>query len=46
MGDTAIAVQKQLNPIMEEIYATVKDAEVMVMAIGDLAYDNSPIQIS
>ena len=46
MGDTAIAVQKQLNPIMEEIYATVKDAEVMVMAIGDLAYDSSPIQIS
>ena len=46
MGSTAIAVQKQLNPIMEEIYATVKDAEVMIMAIGDLAYDCSPIQIS
>ena len=46
MGNTAIAVQKQLNPIMEEIYATVKDAEVMVMAIGDLAYDDAPIQIS
>ena len=46
MGSTAIEVQKKLNPIMMEIYKRVKDAEIMVMAIGDLAYDNSPIQIS
>ena len=46
MGSTAIEVQKKLNPIMVEIYKRVKDAEIMVMAIGDLAYDNSPIQIS
>ena len=31
---------------MEEIYKTVDDAEVMIMAIGDLAYDDAPIQIS
>ena len=46
MGSTAIEVQKKLNPIMVQIYDRVKDAEIMVMAIGDLAYDNSPIQIS
>lgn len=46
MGATAIEVQKKLNPIMVEIYKRVKDAEIMVMAIGDLAYDYSPIQIS
>ena len=46
MGSTAIEVQKKLNPIMVEIYKRVKDAEIMVMAIGDLAYDYSPIQLS
>jgi len=46
MGSTAIEVQKKLNPIMVEIYKRVKDAEIMVMAIGDLAYDDSPIQLS
>lgn len=46
MGSTAIAVQKKLNPIMVEIYKRIKDAEIMVMAIGDLAYDTAPIQIS
>lgn len=46
MGSTAIEVQKKLNPIMVEIYKRVKDAEIMVMAIGDLAYDDCPIQIS
>ena len=46
MGSTAIEVQKKLNPVMIEIYKRIKDAEIMVMAIGDLAYDNSPIQLS
>lgn len=46
MGSTAIEVQKKLNPIMKEIYKNITDAEIMVMAIGDLAYDDSPIQIS
>lgn len=46
MGSTAIEVQKKLNPIMIEIYKRVKDAEIMIMAIGDLAYDQAPVQIS
>lgn len=46
MGSTAIEVQKKLNPIMIEIYKRVKDAEIMIMALGDLAYDRAPIQIS
>ena len=46
MGQTAIEVQKKLNPIMQELYKKVKDVELMVMAIGDLSYDRSPIQIS
>lgn len=46
MGDTAIKIQKCLNPIMKELYETVKDVEICVMAIGDLAYDDAPIQMS
>ena len=46
MGDTALQVQKKLNPLMIKIYEEIKDAELMVMAIGDLAYDDYPIQIS
>ena len=46
MGDTAIRIQKLLNPIMTKIYEDVKDAEIAVMAIGDLAYDDAPIQMS
>ena len=45
-SNTNWRVQKKLNPIMIEIYKRIKDAEIMVMAIGDLAYDNSPIQLS
>lgn len=46
MGSTALEVSKKLNPIMIDIYKRVKDAEIMVMAIGDLAYDDAPIQMS
>lgn len=48
MGQTAIEVQKKLNPIMTEILESkdIKDPELMIMAIGDLDYDSSPIQIS
>jgi len=46
MGSTALEVSKKLNPIMIDIYKRVKDAEIMVMAIGDLAYDTAPIQMS
>lgn len=46
MGNTAIQIQKQLNPIMQKLYETVKDVEIAIMAIGDLVCDNAPIQIS
>lgn len=48
MGQTAIEVQKKLNPIMTEILEdkSIKDPELMIMALGDLDYDSSPIQIS
>ena len=46
MGDTAIKIQKLLNPIMNKILAEVDDAEIAIMAIGDCACDDSPIQIS
>ena len=46
MGDTAIEVQKKLNPLMIKLYEEIKDIEIMVMAIGDLSYDDDPIQIS
>ena len=46
MGSTAIEIQKKLNPIMQDLYKQVKDVELMVMAIGDLSYDDSPIQMS
>lgn len=46
MGPAAEAVAKQLNDIMENLYGEVKDIEFMTMAIGDLSYDNAPIQAS
>lgn len=46
MGATAIKLQKKLNPIMRDLYKDIKDVELMVMAIGDLAYDDAPIQMS
>ena len=46
MGNTAIKIQKLLNPIMNSIYEEVKDAEIAIMAIGDCIYDNCPIQMS
>lgn len=47
MGSSAVAVAKQLGKIMESIYSdkTVSDVEFCMMAIGDLAYDASPIQM-
>ena len=45
MGPAAAEVAKKLNVIMTKLYNEVKDVEFMVMGIGDLAYDNAPIQI-
>ena len=46
MGQTAVEVAKQLNVIMTDLYDRVKDIEFCVMGIGDLACDDSPIQMS
>ena len=46
MGDAAVQVAKNINTVMTEMYSKLKDVEFMVMGIGDLAYDSSPIQIS
>lgn len=46
MGKTAIKIQKLLNPIMVKLFEEVKDVEIAVMAIGDCACDDYPIQFS
>lgn len=46
MGEAAVEVAKKLNIIMTSLYDNVKDVEFMIMGIGDLYCDNSPIQIS
>lgn len=46
MGSTAIEVSKKLGIIMNRLFENVKDIEFCVMGIGDLAYDDAPIQMS
>lgn len=46
MGIALAEVAKKLNKIMTELYNKVDDVEIMIMGIGDLAYDNAPIQAS
>ena len=46
MNDVSIEIAKKLNIIMTKLYEDITDVEFMIMGIGDLAYDNSPIQIS
>ena len=48
MGDASVRVAQKLNEIMTELYAdeTVKDVEFCIMGIGDLSYDEAPIQMS
>lgn len=46
MGEAAIEVARTLNPLMTELYKELKDVEFSIMGIGDLAYDDSPIQMS
>ena len=46
MGRAATTCAAKLDEIMTELYGKVKDVEFMMMAIGDLAYDNAPIQAS
>lgn len=46
MGGASVKVAKELNVIMTELYEKVQDVEFMIMGIGDLSYDNAPIQTS
>lgn len=46
MGGAAVEVAKKLNVVMTSLYEKVADVEFMIMGIGDLAYDNAPIQAS
>lgn len=46
MGDTAVEVAKKLNVIMTKLYDQISDVEFMIMGIGDLSYDQFPIQAS
>lgn len=46
MNDVSIEIAKKLNIIMTKLYEKISDVEFMVMGIGDLAYDDCPIQIS
>jgi len=46
MGGACLKTAQQLNKIMTDLYDQFKDIEFMVMGIGDLAYDDAPIQVS
>lgn len=46
MGSAAAEVAKKLNAIMTDLYERVADVEFMVMGIGDMAYDDAPVQAS
>lgn len=46
MGDTALAVARELNSVMLELYKKIPDVEFCIMALGDTHYDKYPIQIS
>lgn len=46
MGDASVRVAQSLNNIMEDLYKNVDDVEFMMMGIGDLDYDDAPIQAS
>lgn len=46
MGEAAVEVAKDMNIVMTRLFSEVKDIEFMIMGIGDLSYDDAPIQIS
>lgn len=46
MGKTLEEVAKRLNEVMTKLYSEVPDVEFLIMGIGDLVYDQAPIQIS
>ena len=46
MGSACAAVAAKLDEIMSGLYEKVADVEFMVMGIGDMSYDNAPLQVS
>lgn len=46
MGKACKETAEALGVIMTDLYSKFKDIQIMVMGIGDLAYDRAPIQIS
>ena len=46
MGQASVEIAKRLGAIMTKLYSEITDVEFMIMGIGDLSYDNSPIQAS
>jgi hypothetical protein len=46
MGESAKVCAGKLDEIMGELYEEVTDVEFMMMGIGDLVYDQAPIQAS
>ena len=46
MGSACIRTAQKLNEIMTSLYNEIPDVEFMIMGIGDLAYDEFPIQTS
>ena len=46
MGSAAKMCAAKLNDIMENLYGKVNDVEFLMMGIGDLSYDDAPIQAS
>lgn len=46
MGRAATMCAGKLDEVMQELYSKVKDVEFLMMGIGDLSYDDAPIQAS
>lgn len=46
MGKSCKRAASSLNVIMKDLYKKYRDVEFMIGAIGDLAYDEAPIQMS
>lgn len=46
MGAACKETAETLGKIMSDLYSKYKDIEILVMGIGDLAYDYAPIQMS
>lgn len=46
MGSACKETAEALGVLMTSLYEKYKDIQIMVMGIGDLAYDSAPIQIS